>query len=131
MKLNSQFFFTGASILTLVAFITATWTLLIAPVFLVFCALACADGEQQRDLPEDTNAAAMFLARTAKPLLPLDYFSTRDFLGYRAGYPVYRILISARGIQWQLLAAEDDLDSIPHDTIRVFPGLIYQQKRDA
>ena len=128
MKPNSQFFFIGAGVLTLVAFVTANWALLIAPVLLSFCALACADHEQQRQLPEDAQAAAMFLARSNLPLLPLDYFRPQDFVGYRAGYPVYRLLISARGTQWQLLAHEDDLDTLPAGAIRVFPGFVYQER---
>lgn len=127
MKPNSQFFFIGAGVLTLAAFVTATWALLIVPMLLIFCAMACADCEQQRQLPEDAQAAAMFLARSNLPLLPLDYFRTQDFLGYRAGYPVYRRLTSANGTQWLLLAHEDDLDTLPTGAIRVFPGLVYQK----
>ncbi|WP_243694703.1 hypothetical protein [Crenobacter luteus] len=126
MKPNSSFLFTGGSVLAAIAFISEAWPLLLLALFVLFLGLIRADREQLAGL--DARATEMFLARCDMPLLPLDGFAGEGLIGYRAGYPVYRVLKS-RDARWQLLGPDDEV-KVVGNAIRVCPGLIYRRLED-
>lgn len=126
MKADSRFFFTGSTVLTLLAFLSATWPLLAIALLVMLCGLAMADREQLAAL--DQRALAMFLVQHERPLLPLDAFRGCELLFYHGGQPVYRYLI-ARDTRWQLVGPQDEVKEGP-GMIRVTPGYIYRRLDD-
>ncbi|RXZ44587.1 hypothetical protein [Crenobacter cavernae] len=126
MKLHSGFFFTGGSVLAGIAFVSEAWPMLLLALFVLFFGLVLADREQLAGL--DARVAEMFLPRCELPLLPFEGFTGEGLIGYRAGYPVYRVLRS-RDARWQLLGTDDEVNVVGN-TIRVCPGLIYRRLED-
>ncbi|MBI3145558.1 MAG: hypothetical protein HYZ18_09940 [Pseudogulbenkiania sp.] len=126
MKADSSFYFTGGTVLTLLALLSATWPLLAIALFVTLYGLAVADREQLAAL--DSRALAMFLVQHQHPLLPLDAFRGRELLFYYAGQPVYRYLI-ARDARWQLVGKQDEVKEGP-GMIRVWPGYLYRRLDD-
>lgn len=126
MKADSSFYFTGSTVLTLLAFASTTWPLLAIALFVMFCGMMVADREQLAAL--DSRALAMFLVQHERPLLPLDAFRGRELLFYHAGQPVYRYLI-ARDTRWLLVGKQDEVKEGP-GMIRVCPGFLYRRLDD-
>jgi len=129
MKINSQYLFSGATVLAVIFFATEAWPLLAVVLLVMFAGLIVADREQLAAIGRDADAAAMFVARHDRPLLSLDHFRGHELIGYRSGYPVYRTL-AARGSRWGLVGHEDEVGEQSRETIRVFPGFVYRRLDD-
>ncbi len=123
MKLNSQFFFTGSTVLVLCFFASGEWVMLPIPFFIAFLALWLADREQIAAL--DGAALAMILEDSRRPVLPVDLFRGRELVCYRGGYPIYRYLVANDGV-WKLLGKDSEVTQ-EAGMIRVFPGYVYQR----
>ncbi|SCK10515.1 hypothetical protein [Vogesella sp. LIG4] len=121
---NSQFFFVGASVLSVMFSLDQAWPMLSFSLLVMFTGLWRADLEQIADMAPST--LALFLARTELPLLPLERFKGHDLLYYQAGYPVYRVL-RAGGHEWELVKEPPRLE-LGGDYIRVYPGLLYRRR---
>ena len=124
MKLNSSFFFTGATVITVCGLVSSHWLMLPMAFFIAFFGLIAADREQLADM--DNATASMLLAiPSARPLLPLDYFEGHELLFYRAGSPVFRVLI-ARDARWELLGEQGQVKD-ESGCIHVYPGYLYRR----
>lgn len=122
---NSQFFFVGASVLSLMFAADGAWPLLGFSLLVMFTGIWRADQEQLADMTPST--LAMFLARQELPLLPLERFRGQELLRYESGCPVYRIL-RAGDMEWELAGRDGEVER-EHGMIRVFPGLLYRPRR--
>lgn len=121
---DSRFYFTGASVLTLLFSLAGAWTLLLLSIMVMFIGIWQADMEQIRELEPTT--AAMFVMQQDSPLLSLDGFVGEQLLFYQEGLPVYRDLFDGHH-HWRLQdsdskAGRDEL------IIRVVPGLSYRRE---
>ncbi|MFC3532565.1 hypothetical protein ACFOLG_10270 [Vogesella facilis] len=121
---NSQFFFTGASVLSLIFALDGAWPMLAFSLLVMFTGIWRADREQINELAPST--LAMFISRQELPLLPLERFRGQELLRYEAGYPVYRVLRAGDG-EWELAGHDGEISS-ERDMIRVVPGLLYRRR---
>ena len=122
---NSQFFFVGASVLSLMFAADGAWPLLGFSLLVMFTGIWRADQEQLADMTPST--LAMFLARQELPLLPLERFRGQELLRYESGCPVYRVL-RAGGYEWELVEEPPSMEP-GGDYIRVYPGLLYRCRK--
>jgi len=120
---NSQFLFTGSTVLTACALVSSEWLLLPIAFFLAFFAMLLADREQIAQM--DANTLAMLLEDHQRPVMPIDLFRGKELLFYRGGYPVYRYLV-ANDALWQLMGKDGEV-SQEDGMIRVFPGYVYRR----
>lgn len=123
--MNSQFFLTGSSVLTVVFAIGGAWPLLALSFLVMMIGIWLAEREQIAAQAPDT--LAMFV-QEERPLLPLDYFKGQQLLWYQAGTPVYRFL-QAHDTTWELVGSEGEVP-FENGMIRVVPGLLYRQRPD-
>lgn len=126
LDMNSQFFLSGSSVLTVVFAMGGAWPLLALSFLVMMVGIWLADREQIAAQAPDT--LAMFV-QDERPLLPLDYFQGEQLLWYQAGTPVYRIL-QAQDTTWELVGNEGEVP-FENGMIRVVPGLLYRQRPDS
>ena len=122
---NSQFFFVGASVLSVMFSLDQAWPMLSFSLLVMFTGLWRADLEQIAEMAPST--LAMFLVRTELPLLPPERFRGQELLRYEAGCPVYRVL-RAGGLEWELVE-ETSCPALNSEYIRVYPGLLYRCRK--
>lgn len=122
---NSQFFFVGASVLSVMFTLDQAWPMLPFSLLVMFTGIWRADLEQIAEMAPST--LAMFLARTELPLLSPERFRGQELLRYEAGCPVYRVL-RAGGYEWELVE-EPPCMELGSDYIRVYPGLLYRCRK--
>ncbi|OBU87720.1 hypothetical protein [Chromobacterium subtsugae] len=123
MKISSHFLFTGSTILTLFGLADQQYLILPVAFLIAFIGLSAADREQLADMT--LHATAMLIPASQRPLLPLDAFRGQGLMFYRAGSPVYRMLI-ARDSRWQFLGEQGEVAEEP-GCIRVYPGYLYRR----
>ncbi len=124
LDMNSRFFFIGGTVLTLFGLLSGHWLMLPIAFFVAFSGMILADREQLSEM--DAHTAAMLLAVPGRPpLLPLDHFTGRELLFYRAGCPVYRQLLS-QGRCWELVGEQGKVED-ESGCIRVYPGYLYRR----
>lgn len=126
LSMNSQFFLTGSSVLTVVFAIGGAWPLLALSFLVMMIGIWLAEREQIAAQAPDT--LAMFV-QDDRPLLPLDYFQGKQLLWYQAGTPVYRLL-QTHDTTWELVGNEGEVP-FEHGMIRVVPGLLYRPRADS
>ena len=93
-KWDSRFFLTGAGVLSVMFMLDGDWLLLPLALAVLLWGARQADSERVARLMSgegDADALSMlFEPRRSHSLLPLDHFTCRDLMFYRAGWPVYR-----------------------------------------
>lgn len=132
-KWDSRFFLTGAGVLSVMFMLDGDWLLLPLALAVLLWGARLADSERVTRLVSgegDADALLMlFEPRRSHSLLPLDHFSCRDLMFYRAGWPVYRFLRSSR-CWFEFVGEREQVGTLTEQHILVFPGVVYCKRED-